>query len=338
MSASYGTIEVVRGRLSQERADELVRFWSRAGALEEEAARARLAQVVCVLRGPDGELAGVNSVYSAELGLVGARRFWIYRNYMADGTGAALGDMAQRAFLALQAEFDPAVEGPIGICYLMSYEAAKATLPLVNSAYPASRYVGYLDDGRQVRIRYFDGARVGRPREVMMPSLPVDHSYRIVPFAEQDAVGADDVIAFWEREGAMLDEDEAERRVDEVQVVGTLPDGELVAVGTAYLKHNEQLLLDLWHYREFVAEKHRASRLGWAMSLVGRDYLRQRYSGGVDTRASGILYEVENEGLKEFMDYGVWPSADFLFIGENSRGDHVRVHYFPGVATPAPAT
>jgi hypothetical protein len=28
--------------------------------------------------------------------------------------------------------------------------------------------------------------------------------------------------------------------------------------------------------------------------------------------------------------------TDFLFIGENSRGDHVRVHYFPGVAAPDP--
>src|SRR3954454_3597588 len=218
MSASYGTIEVVRGRLSQERADEMVRFWSREGVLDEAAARDRLSEVVCVLRSPDGELAGVNSVYSAELGLVGGRRFWVYRNHMAEGAGtpSALGDMAHRAFLALQAEFDPAVEGPIGICYLLTYETAQATLPLVNSVYPASRYVGYLDDGRQVRIRYFDGAHVGRPREAAIPSLTLDHGYRILPFAEQDAVRAGDVIAFWEREGAMLEEGEAERRVDEV--------------------------------------------------------------------------------------------------------------------------
>src|SRR3954451_23537027 len=149
MSASYGTIEVVRGRLSEERADELVRFWSREGVLDEAAARARLPEVVCVLRAPGGELAGVNSVYSAELGLVGGRRFWVYRNYMTEGaaTPAALGDMAHRAFLALQAEFDPAVEGPIGICYLLGTGEAMDTMPVVYSVYPASRYVGYLDDG-----------------------------------------------------------------------------------------------------------------------------------------------------------------------------------------------
>lgn len=338
MSASYGTIEVVRGRLSQERADELVRFWEAEGVLDEAAARARLPEVVCLLRGAGGEIAGVNSVYSAELGLVGGRRFWVYRNYMRDGaaTPAALGDMAHRAFLALQSDFDPTVEGPIGICYLLGTGEAMDTMPIVYSIYPASRYVGYLDDGRQVRIRYFDGARVGRARDVAMPALPIDHPYRIVPFAEQDDVGGDDVIAFWEREGAGLMEGEAERRVEEVQVVGTAADGELVAVGTAYLKHSVQLGLDLWHYREFVAEAHRASRLGWAMSLVGRDYLQQRSVGGVDTRAAGILFEVENEDLKKHMDYGVWPTIDSLFIGENSRGDHVRVHYFPGVRTPQP--
>src|SRR5690348_1942112 len=145
MSASYGTIEVVRGRLTPERAEELVHFWGREGVLDKAAAQARLPEVVCVLRLTNGELGGVSSVYSSELGLVGGRRFWVYRNYMSGATAAALGDMAQRSFLALQAEFDPAAEGAIGICYLIGKEAAESTMPLANSIYPASRYVGYLD-------------------------------------------------------------------------------------------------------------------------------------------------------------------------------------------------
>jgi hypothetical protein len=28
--------------------------------------------------------------------------------------------------------------------------------------------------------------------------------------------------------------------------------------------------------------------------------------------------------------------TDFTFIGENDRGDHVRVHYFPGAEAPGP--
>src|SRR3954447_9811677 len=82
MGASYGSIEVVRGRLTEERSDALVRFWTAAGALDEAAARERLAEGGCILVGHDGEIAGVNSVYPATLDLVGGRRFWVYRSYI----------------------------------------------------------------------------------------------------------------------------------------------------------------------------------------------------------------------------------------------------------------
>jgi hypothetical protein len=29
--------------------------------------------------------------------------------------------------------------------------------------------------------------------------------------------------------------------------------------------------------------------------------------------------------------------TDFWYIGGNERGDHVRVHYFPGALAPAPS-
>jgi hypothetical protein len=142
------------------------------------------------------------------------------------------------------------------------------------------------------------------------------------------------VIAMWEREGAVREE-ERRSRVDEVMAVATRG-GELVGVATAYLHHNAQLRMDLWHFREFVAKAHRASRVGWALTLVTRDYLAQRFVGGHDTRGAGMLMEVENEGLKEHMDFGNWAVTEFAFIGENERGDHVRVHYFPGALAPPP--
>jgi hypothetical protein len=200
--------------------------------------------------------------------------------------------------------------------------------------YPSSRYAGYLADGRQVRIRYFEGARIGPAREAFDFPLTLDHSYVITPFAEQDAVDANAVVEMWTRQRAMREE-EAQRRVDEVVAIATR-EGELVGVGTAYIEHNAQLRMDLWYFREFVATEHRASRVGWALSLVSRDHLAQRFVGGHDTRAPGVLMEVENEGLKEHLDFGYWSMTDFTFIGENERGDHVRVHYFPGALAPGP--
>jgi hypothetical protein len=334
MSASYGTIEVVRGRLTQERADQLVRFWTSNGVLDEASARARLGDVVCIVLGDGGEITGVNSVYPARLDLIGGRTFFVYRHYLTDAGQAARAAMAHRAALALNSEFDPAVEGPIGICFLIEDRADMEHNPGAEWLYPRSYYAGYLQDGRQVRIRYFDGARVGPPREPIDFPLTLDHSYLTVAFDEQHHVTGDDVVALWKREAVMPD-DEAERRVSEVVAVSTR-DGELVAVGTAYLQRNEQLGMDMWHNREFVIAAHRSSRVGWSLALVSRDRLRQRFVGAADTRAPGIVFEVENEGLKQYMDFGYWPATDFTFIGENERGDHVRVHYFPGAITPGP--
>jgi len=58
----------------------------------------------------------------------------------------------------------------------------------------------------------------------------------------------------------------------------------------------------------------------------------------VRTRAPGILFELENEGMRAYFNKALWLPADFTFIGENELGDHLRVHWFPGakVALPAP--
>ena len=75
-------IEVVRGRIDDDLAAELISFWTAAGVLDEAAARERLDQVVCVLRDGDGGIAGVNSVFDQRVELIGGRRFWIYRSYL----------------------------------------------------------------------------------------------------------------------------------------------------------------------------------------------------------------------------------------------------------------
>jgi hypothetical protein len=335
MSASYGTIEVVRGRLSEERADQLVRFWAAAGALDEATARARLPEVVCLLTDDDGQITGVNSVYPAAVDLIGGRELWVYRNYLRSGAETGRRAMAHRAFVALQAEFDPTVAGPIGLCFLIDDAAQIEQDPGAVWLYPLSRYAGYLEDGRQVRIRYFENSRVGGPAEMVSFPVTLDRSYRTTPFAEQDMVGAGAVIELWAREGAMA-EDEARRRIDEVLVIATRGDSELVGVATTYLEHNAQLDMDMWYFRAFVAAEHRASGVGISLALVARDDLEKRFVSGQDTRAGGIVYEVENPGLKQYMDFGNWGAVDFMFIGENERGDHVRVHYFPGAIAPGP--
>jgi hypothetical protein len=321
--------------MSEECADELLAFWESEGALDRSSARERLREVVCVLRDREGAVAGVNSVFQANVDAVGSRSFWIHRSFLPRLGPEVWPAMANHAFLALQGEYRRTEAGPIGLCWLVDdaerLEQHREALWL----WPVCFYAGYLGDGRQVRIRYFEGAVIGRPRTVVDFGTTVDHSYRIDVISEQDTVDAAAVIDLWAREGAVTGP-EAERRVGEVLLVATQGSPEPVAVATAYVQHNAQLRMDLWYLRVYVAEAHRFGRVGWTMMMIARDYLQRRFMGGQDTRAGGVVLELENEGLMRRFDEAFWLPSEFAWIGKNQRGDHVRVHYFPGALAPGP--
>jgi hypothetical protein len=334
-AAPIGTIEIVRGRLTEERAEQLVRFWTGTGALAEEDARLRLPEVVCVLLDDAGEIAGVNSVYAGEVELVGGRRFWIYRSVLLPAMAESGSAMVHAAYKALEADFDHSPGSPVGLCMLVEDGAELERRPEAEWLWPPMTYAGYLPDGRQLRIRYFYAARISNPRPVRDWNMLHDPSYRIDVFADQDVVDADAVIDLWTREGA-VSPGEARRRVHEVLLVATHGGREPVAVATAYLGRNTQLRMDLWYFRTFVAPEHQTGRIGSVLFVVTRDVLQQRFMCGHDRRGSGIAVEVEHEGLKQRRDESVWFPSGATFIGENARGDHVRVHYFPGATAPPP--
>ena len=161
--------------------------------------------------------------------------------------------------------------------------------------------------------------------------------FRIELFAETDLVD-EEVIQFWIREGA-VNRAEAEVRVAETQFVA-LHDGAVAGVETAYLQWSPRLNLSLWHHRMFIGRDHRQGGLGMTLGLKAALHAQMMFTTGRDTRGAGSLIEVSNEGLKRNFDGAVWrwnrPDyvPDYTFIGENERGDHVRVHYFPGALAP----
>jgi hypothetical protein len=166
-------------------------------------------------------------------------------------------------------------------------------------------------------------------------SWPLDGGYRIDVFSEQRVVDAEDVIEIWTREGGLTTE-EAQRRIDEMMLVAVGPRGDLAGISTAYLEFNHRLQAELWYVRAFVAAAHRKSSVAVSLAVIGRQHLVERYVSGLDRRGIGILYEVENDGLKRHFPLALWLPTDFTFIGENAKGDHVRVHYFPGAPAPEP--
>jgi GNAT superfamily N-acetyltransferase len=163
---------------------------------------------------------------------------------------------------------------------------------------------------------------------------PLPEGYRVELFAEQEAVDADALMAFWADQGAM-GAHEAARRVHEVLMVGVGPEGQPVGVATAYLQLSRQLRMTFWYSRVFVAADHRMGNLAFRLLLAARDHTRDRHLSGEDTRAAGIVVEVQNRGLRGHLVNATWRS-DFTFVGQNDGGDHMRVHYFPGALAPSP--
>lgn len=341
MQAGEQRIEIVRGNLGGERADQVVDLWERTGALESQSARGRLPEVVCVALDEAGELTGVNSVREETIPLV-QRPFWVYRSFLPGGSIDLANRMFNTAFGALQASFDRAGTGPVGLCVIVRDPVEMQGRPEVVWPETELMYAGYTPDDRQVRIRYFWGAKVG-PGIPGSPSIEehrdVDYSleerYRIEPLSESATVTPDDVLALWERENAVVAEG-ARNRVKEVRLVAVTGDAELAGVSTAFLERSSQLRMDVWAYRTFVAPAHRMSNLAAQLIIRNRDELERAFTSGEDTRAQAVLFDLENEGMKRHLNNAYWPPSDFTFIGENTYGHHRRVHYFRGARVPVP--
>jgi hypothetical protein len=277
-----------------------------------------------------------SSVEDAALPQIGGRRFWVHRHPV----GAIADEEINAAFDSLEREFDSSAEGPIGLAVIVEDPAEIERRP--EAVWPATKLMlaGYTPEGAQIRIRYFEDARIG-PGLPNSPTLEetrhnefvLEDRYRLEPFAGSGSVSPDDVLALWKREGA-VPEPEAQRRVHEVHLVAVDKDEGVVGVSSSYLQRNQQLRADLLYYRAFVARYHRKSSLAGLLAVRGREVLDDLFVKGEESRAAGIVYEVENPGLKSYFNRALWLPTDFTFIGENERGDHVRVHYFPGALVP----
>ena len=163
----------------------------------------------------------------------------------------------------------------------------------------------------------------------------LDEGYRIEEFNEQSEITQDDILELWRRDG-VIPEAEAKKRVHEVHLVGIHEGDGLVGLSSAYLRRNEQLHLDLWYYRAYVSASHRMSNVAVNLATQGRDHLQERFVSGKDARGQGIVYVVENEGLKSYFDQALWIPAGVTFIGVNAKDDHIRVRYFPGALAAEP--
>ena len=95
---------------------------------------------------------------------------------MVAEAAAAWPEMVRTAFEALAAEFDPKGDGPVGLCMTIPDSERMWARPEARWTDPEMLYAGYLGNGRQVRIGYFDGAEIGPgvPGGMVEPELGSD--------------------------------------------------------------------------------------------------------------------------------------------------------------------
>jgi hypothetical protein len=248
--------------------------------------------------------------------------------------------MFTAAFDVLESEFQPDRGGPIGVCVLLDEQQA-ARRP--EAIWPKEDliYAGYLQDGRQVRIRWFweATAEPGLPNSLTLDQSvaidwSIDERYSVQPYTG-DAEVANAILALWARE-RVVGEEEAQRRVHETLNVVLDRDEGVIALSTAYIQRSAQLGLDLWYFRTFVSTPHRNTHVATQLTMHNRDLLESRFESGDDTRAAGVCFELENQGMRKYINTAIWQPVDFIFVGDNERGVPVRVHYFPGARVPSP--
>src|SRR6266566_24047 len=212
MPAGAGTIAVVRGE-GEGRAADILEFLRRAGNLNEEASRRHLSEAVCVAIDGD-QVVGVNSVRPSGISLIGGRRFWVYRSFLAEGSGDLWNGMFTAAFEVLAEEFEQTGAGCVGLCVIVDDRALVSRRPEAVLPETELIFAGFLEDGRQVRIRYFWGAAIGPGLPGSPPidatrhlEYPLEERYRIQPLTDAGEVTAGDVLRLWEREGALAGEE-----------------------------------------------------------------------------------------------------------------------------------
>lgn len=140
---------------------------------------------------------------------------------------------------------------------------------------------------------------------------------------------AERVRAFWRRENAIADEQQATQRLPQVAMIACTPEGEVAGVCTALAAVPPRLGQPVYYWRCFVGAAWRSSRL--VDHLLKRSCaMLDAYARERDFPCIGILLELENTRFGEKLRTATWWNLRFSYIGKSARNLDLRVHYFRG--------
>jgi hypothetical protein len=138
---------------------------------------------------------------------------------------------------------------------------------------------------------------------------------------------AEAVLAFWKRENAIGDEEQARKRLKEIVLHARDADDEIAAVCTAAPMTLPRMGQPMYYYRCFIAPKWRGSRL--ILFLFKRAFeLLEGYAVRNGYPCIGVLMELENKEFDRIGRFAFWPTVDLVYFGRSQRGHDLRVRYF----------
>ncbi len=149
---------------------------------------------------------------------------------------------------------------------------------------------------------------------------------------------ADELVAFWRDNNAIVSDAIARRRVEQVVCIARDEAGALCGVGTALVKVLPRLRQPMYYYRQFFARSLRGQHQELAFFRRCKQVL-QAYNADLDQAESlGILLEIENAKIAAAYKRAHEPAFDATFIGYSPRGLQLRVSYFDDAELMVPAT
>lgn len=169
----------------------------------------------------------------------------------------------------------------------------------------------------------------------MDKSVSGNHSSQAAAFKltqvwpEIDARDSADLLAFWQAEGAIADEGEAKKRMQQVVFLARDDEGKVAGVCTATSMTPPRLAQPVYYWRAFVGAKWRHTRLIHTLLMDSFEFL-EAWSRERDFPCVGVLLELENARFGQTLRTATWGKLKFIYIGKSARGLDVRLRYFKG--------
>ncbi|HKR23933.1 MAG TPA: GNAT family N-acetyltransferase, partial [Allosphingosinicella sp.] len=193
--------------------------------------------------------------------------------------------------------------------------------------------VGHTEDGRQIRVAWFDHFRFDGPA-VPVLALSDELIGRLFSGVELrpawrlgDRRLEQDAIDFWTRLNLLPPGADPEQRAGELAAIA-YKDGRVAGVTTIALARMEQVRARLGMMRGAVDPEHRRSGVGLALLFFTRPLIERWSMDHPEERVAGLGAVMQTPDLAAWEAQPYWPKTGFGLIGFAPDGNQVRVSWF----------